>query len=182
MKITGIAQPTQTWYDRTNLPSGDMVFLAMRALRTYRATGLITSLTPGWDQALVKAAIELDLPYTVAVPYPGFDQSWDRVARISSSSLLARAYRVVNVMDCEGSEAWMETHCWRVDQADLVLALWDYRFSGETYQVMSYALNTGKQVTNLWQDWEHLASLKRRPAGSMQGRRATGAQVYESKK
>lgn len=185
MKITGIAQPTQPWYDRTSLPAGDMVFLAMRALRFYQATQVVTGLKPGWDQSLVKAAIELDLPFTVVLPYPGYELAWNRSVRIAASDLLVRARRVEYITGCSENDAaagaWKEAHYRRVDQADLLMALWDFRFAGETYQVMNYALQTGKEVVNLWQDWDRLARLKRRPANQLQGKCTTGAQVYDNK-
>ena len=181
MKITGIAHAPQRLMERTNLPSGDMVFLAKRALRLYKVTYLFTSLTPGWEQALVKAALELGIPYTVAIPYPDYDIAWDRPVRISASGLMARAASIQQVSACEGREALMETHCWRVDRSDLLLALWNYDFYGETYDIMNYAMKCNRQVVNLWQDWEHMAKMRRQVSRDDWDVHRRGAQVYESK-
>lgn len=181
MIVTGIAHAPRRLNERTSLPSGEMVYLAKRALRLYRATRLITSLSPGWEQALAKAALELDLPITVAIPYPGRDQNWDRAARTSYLSLLTRADEVVRICDEPDEEAEMEGHRWRVDESDLVLSLWDYEFSGETYEVMTFALQTGKTVVNLWQDWDHLVKMRLRPAYQQPpAHHSRGAQVFDS--
>jgi hypothetical protein len=141
---------------------------------------LITSLAQGWEQALAKAAIEMEIPYTVAIPFPGRDADWKREARLLYLDLLARASDVYRVCDEWFEGAVMEGHFWRVDRSELVLALWDYDFQGDTFQTVSYGLKTSRTVVNLWSDWSHLYSLRRaRPAVSIQNKKI-GAQVFEA--
>jgi hypothetical protein len=181
MIVTGIAHPPVRLHERSNLPSTELVYLAMRALRQYHATRLITSLAWGWEQALANAAIEMEIPYTVAIPYPGREVEWQREPRIRYYDLLARAAEVYRVADCYSNTAVMEGHCWRVDRADLVLALWDYEFTGDTFSTIRYALQAGKKVQNLWQDWDALYVL-RKPVFSFSLQKSrTGAQVYNRK-
>jgi hypothetical protein len=181
MIVTGIAHPPERLRERSPLPSIELVYLAAQALKMYPATHLITSLAPGWEQALAKATLELGIPYTVALPYPGRDSGWPRPTRLLYLDLLARAGEVYMVSDACDENAVLEGHRWRVDRAGLVLALWDYDFQGVTFQVVDYALCSGRQVTNLWQDWQRLFSLRKaRPAVQVQ-KRAIGAQVFESR-
>jgi hypothetical protein len=181
MNITGIAHPPERIRERGYLPSSELIYLAKMALKEYGATSLITSLAQGWEQALAKAAVELEIPFSVAIPYPGRDAEWKRDACVFYLDLLARAAEVFRVSDSYSDTAVLEGHYWRVDQSNLVLALWDYDFYGDTFQAMDYALKSGKQVTNLWKDWQHLFSLRRiRPVVSVQQRKI-GAQIFEGK-
>jgi hypothetical protein len=87
---------------------------------------------------------------------------------------------VYRVCDEWREEAVMEGHFWRVDRSELVLALWDYDFQGDTFQTMGYGLKGGRTVVNLWNDWTHLYSLRRaRPAVFIQNKKI-GAQVFET--
>jgi uncharacterized phage-like protein YoqJ len=179
MIVTGIAHPPARLHERSEIPSSELVFLAKMGLNTYRATHLITGLAQGWEQALAKAAIELEIPYSVAIPFPGRDADWKREARLLYLDLLARASDVYRVCDEWFEEAVMEGHFWRVDRSEIVLALWDFEFQGDTFQTMSYGLKTGRTVVNLWNEWSHLYSLRRaRPVVSIQNRKI-GAQVFE---
>jgi hypothetical protein len=180
MIITGIASSPQFLFERSNLASPELVYLAKRALAEYGATRLITSLSPGWEQALAKAAIELEIPYTVAIPYPGRDLEWKRELRIHYLDLLARASEVYQVAEFCNETALIESHLWRMERSDLMLALWDYEFEGEVFSIMSFALKNGKQVANLWEDWKHLYSL-RRPQVTFVAQKRVGAQVYQRK-
>ena len=178
MIVTGIAHPPVRLHERSELPSSELVYLAKMALKTYGATHLITSLAQGWEQALTKAAIELQIPYTVAIPFPGRDADWKREARLLYLDLLARACDVYRVSEEWSENAVMEGHFWRVDRAELLLALWDFEFQGDTFQTMSYGLQNDLKVVNLWNDWSHLYNLRRvRPAVSIQNRKV-GAQVF----
>lgn len=182
MKITGIAHAPERLHERSCLPSGELVYLAKMALKEYGATHVITSLALGWEQALAKAALEMEIPYTVALPYPGRDAEWDREARTLYLDLLARASGVVRVSDTFSDTAMQECHEWCAEEADLVVALWDYVFHGAVFAAMTYASQQGKPVVNLWQDWHHLYSLRRKNPVVMVAREEKpkrGAQVFD---
>lgn len=180
MIVTGIAPPPQHLHDRSYLPSSELVYLAIKALGDYQATHLITSLALGWEQALAKAAIELEIPYTVAIPYPGRDADWKRDARVLYLDLLARSAEVYQVSDVCSDTALLEGHCWRVDRAGLLLSLWEYEFQGDVYAVMNYAMQIERTVVNLWEDWYRLYHLRRRTR-SFTPLKKVGARVFERK-
>lgn len=182
MIITGIAHPPERLHERGPLPSPELIYLAKMALKEYEATHLVTSLEPGWDQALVKAAIELNIAFTVAIPFPGRDTALERESRLLYLDLLARAREVYRISECYNSTAWIDCHCWRVDQSGAVLALWEYEFSGETFKVMDYALKNDRQVINLWEDWFHLFNLRKKNSSLYTPRRSRGAQVFDGKR
>lgn len=182
MYITGIGHPPERLHERKPTPSVELVYLAKRALLEYQATHVITSLALGWEQALAKGAQELKIPYTVAIPYPGREKEWEREVQIYYLDLIGRAKEVYRVADHAYEQALMDGHRWRVDRADLTLALWDYTFEGMTYEVTRYALCSGKQVFTLWREWERLYRLRRQPSVVAPANQRRGAQVYDSRR
>ena len=183
MIITGIAHAPIRLMERSSLPSAELIHLARLALRQYGATRVITSLAPGWEQALARAAFEAEIPFTVAVPFPGRDQEWKKEDRAHYYKLIAVADRVNRIAERYHVLATLDGHLWQVDRADILLALWDYDFQGETYDTMQYATRANKQVINLWEDWSHLRELRKTlrvrtvPAPALK----VGARVYERK-
>ena len=175
MIITGIAHSPSRLREKKEIPSLELAFLAVRALQEYQATRLVTTLAPGWEQALAKAAIELEIPYTVAVPFPRPNFFWHPDSEKLYMELLAGADEARKVKDPP-----VEIN-WRIAQANLILALWDYEFQGEVYTLVDQALRMGKKVANLWQDWEALLSLKK-VYGVVYNLPKRGAQIYESRK
>lgn len=178
MIITGIAHPPERLRERSCLPSNELVYLANKALKDYRATRLITSLEPGWEQALAKAALELNIPYVVAFPHPGRDAEWKQETRIVYYDLLSRSEEVYQVCDFSCENALQECHYWQADHSDIVLALWDYDFGDETFNVIDYALNKGLEVDNLWQDWISVSSLRKLSPAAYTEAKKKGAQVF----
>jgi hypothetical protein len=177
MIVTGIAPAPQQLEERSSLPSNELVYLASKALKTYKATRLITSLQPGWEQALAKAAIECKIPYVVSFPYPGRDSEWSQEMRVLYYELLSRAAEVYQICDEYTETALRECQEWQTDKAELVLALWDYDFDSQVFSGIRYAVDHDVQVCNLWQDWESLTLLRKNPQPSKAHRRK-GAQVY----
>ena len=178
MYITGIAPSPRKLREKNLFPSSEMVYLAKKALKRYRASHLITSLSFGWEQAMTKAAIELGVPFTVAIPYPGQDTTWRSNARSYYLDLISKADEVYRVSDYYSEGALLEGHLWRADRSDIVFALWEYEFEGETFDVLDYALAKGKRVVNLWEDWEHLVKMRERPDSAKRKSSRSGAQIF----
>ena len=154
--------------------------MAKKALKTYRATHLITSLEMGWELALAKAALELDVAFTAALPYPGRDTDWGKPVRRYYYDLLSQAVDVYQIGEMETPTALLESHFWRVDHAEVVLTLWDYEFSGNTYETMCYALEQNKTVANLWKDWETLYGIRKHSTLVVPARKKKGARIYNN--
>jgi hypothetical protein len=173
--ITGIAPPPGRLYGKSRLAANELVYLASKALKEYQASMVITPLEPGWDQALAKAALELKIPYTVALPYPGRDSEMSQEARVSYYELLSRAHEVYMISEQVSPAAWHECRCWQLDQSDMGLVLWDFSFEGEIFTAVKYGLDQGKTINNLWQDWCTLSNLRKIKNISYQN---AGAQVF----
>lgn len=181
MIITGIAHPPARIHEKTQIPSIDLGHFGYLALKQYRVERLVTSLAPGWEQALARAARESEIPYTVAIPYSGHESGWEKKARLVFEELIEQAAAVVTISGGSHPDARLKCYRWQVNQADLVLSLWDYDFSSEVFGMIAYALRGGKQVANLWEDWNIVYNLRRRQARQLTPRRS-GAQVFEVKK
>jgi hypothetical protein len=114
MIITGIAHNPQRLHEKSEQPSTELVYLAARALENYQATSLVTSLSYGWDEALAKAAVEMKIPFTVAIPYPGRDTSMKREDMVIYYDLLSRPEDVYRINEAYCDTAAYECFCWCV--------------------------------------------------------------------
>jgi uncharacterized phage-like protein YoqJ len=116
-------------------------------------TGVISGGALGWDQALADAALRLNLPLTMALPFEGFECKWPKESQEFLHSLLNPA-DVVFVCD-PGYAAWKMQHRnkWMVDNCDTVLALWNGT-DGGTANCIRYANKVNKPIINLWDKYD----------------------------
>jgi hypothetical protein len=181
LKTTGIAPGLSRLYGSNGPAFDELVYLATQALQQYRATTLITSLYPGWDQALAKAALILNIPIHIVLPYR------DRALfmRINNPELYRDLLAKAEYNDClseifQGT-ADIDCHRWRATRSDLVLALWDYDFCGDTFKVIDCGLKAGKRVVNLWEDWSRLCGLHKDLAAIFHSKQSSIAQIFTGK-
>lgn len=117
-------------------------------------TRVISGGALGWDQALAQAALDNNIPLTLALPFEGFECKWPRESQEYLHSLMNPA----DVMFvCEpGYAPWkmQQRNKWMVDNADRVVALWNGS-SGGTANCVAYADKVHKPVVNLWSYYEH---------------------------
>jgi hypothetical protein len=181
LKISGIAPGLSRLYNRNGPAFDELVYLATQALQLYRATTLITSLYQVWDQALAKAALHLDIPIQIALPYRDRELFMrinnpqlyrDLLAKAENNECLSETFHDTVDIDC---------HRWRATRSDLVMALWDYDFCGDTFQVIDHALKAGKQVVNLWEDWSRLGSLHKELAAIFHSKQTSDTQIFSEK-
>lgn len=114
-------------------------------------TRVISGGALGWDQALAEAALRLNLPLTLALPFPGFWSKWPKRSQDNLEYMVSRADKVVYVCE-EGYAPWkmQERNKWMVDNSDSVLALWNGT-DGGTANCVRYAEKVGKPIVNLWE-------------------------------
>ena len=110
----------------------------------------------GWDQALAEAALRLELPLTLALPFAGFWSKWPKKSQDYLELLVSRADKVVYV--CEpGYAAWKMQHRnkYMVDECYAVLALWNGT-DGGTANCVRYAYKVGKPLINVWDKYKEM--------------------------
>lgn len=113
-------------------------------------TRVYTGMALGFDQYIAAQCLsDYDVPVTAAVPCDGQDAYWSTGQRSIYGYLLdqiaaqrtARGSGVVTDVNPGPYAAW-KMHArnrYMIDRADFVLAYWDGRTSGGTYQAIQYA-------------------------------------------
>lgn len=107
----------------------------------------------GWDQAVAEAAIDLDIPFTAAVPFVGQERRWPAGSQRRYRQLLAAAVSVEIVSPYPGTRAMDLRNKWMVDRADRLVALWDGSWGG-TFNCIQYAIRVHVPFDNLWNQWK----------------------------
>lgn len=116
---------------------------------------VVSGMQLGWDESVARACVLLNIPFTAAIPFEGFDANWLPAQREEHRRLRKLAARVHVVS--EGTEYSQKKlklrNEWIVDQSVRMLALWDGYDDGGTAQCVRYAGKRSVPVTNVWLDW-----------------------------
>lgn len=123
---------------------------------------VISGMALGWDTALAKAAVELDIPFHAYIPFAGQDIRWPNISKYQYHELLAKAQHVKYCSE-EGYAVWKmqkRNEC-MVNDSNLVLALWNGS-AGGTGNCVGYASKTGTEILNVWDEYEE---FRINPAG-----------------
>ena len=122
-------------------------------LQEMKITKVISGMAIGWDIALARAAINLEIPVVCAIPFKGQEAMWPEESQNTYNLVLSLA-ESVNII-CEGGyEAWkmQKRNQWMVDGADTILALWDGT-PGGTKNCINYAIKSNKTIINLYDNF-----------------------------
>lgn len=117
---------------------------------------VITGMALGWDIALARACVELNIPYICAIPFVGQQRMWPKESQAWYIELLSTAYQIEHICD-PGYAPWkmQKRNEWMVDRADMVLALYNGT-SGGTGNCLKYVQEKNKKIVNLWEKYEKL--------------------------
>jgi uncharacterized phage-like protein YoqJ len=136
-----------------------LIKLALKSLRELEPRQVITGMALGWDFAIAIAALHLEIPIIAAVPFEGQDSKWPEQSRIRYKNILKKITRqggeIIIVSPGAYSARKMQIRNeFIVDNCNLLLALWDGKNSGGTYNAVNYAQESaGITVVNVWDDW-----------------------------
>ena len=108
---------------------------------------LISGMAVGYDTIAVKICIELNIPFIAAVPFLGQDVMWPMEVRREYEKLIKLAESVHYCCN-PGYAAWkmQKRNEWIVDNCDILIACWDGRENGGTYNCLSYAKIKNKDI------------------------------------
>lgn len=123
-------------------------------LRRHSPSVLIAGGALGWDQALAWAAIDLEMPLRLVLPFRGMESRWEPDIRAEFKRMVSLAKDVEYLGDAFDPDLYQARNVRMVDQSEAVLALWDGRHAGGTFNCLRYAHSTGVRVHQLWQEWE----------------------------
>lgn len=118
------------------------------------ATAFIGGGALGFDMIATRAARDLGVPYTLALPFKGHDSRWPDSERRALHELILDASRLVYVSKPPYAHHKMiRRNHWMVDNADCVIAFWDGRKSG-TGECVLYAWSRRTPVHNIWREFQ----------------------------
>ena len=121
--------------------------------KPYKPVSVISGMALGWDQALAAAAIRLKIPFTAAVPFPGYERKWPTESIKRYTILIGHCSELVFVSNSYNGASTMQLRNeWMVDRCDLLLALWDGS-KGGTANCIRYAERKNVKIENLWNRW-----------------------------
>ncbi len=101
---------------------------------------VISGMALGWDQALAKAAIDLNISTIAAIPFKGQEIMWQKPSIKLYNDLLEKCSEIVIVSEGKYSPHKMHLRNeWMVDNCDILLAMWNGDKFGGTYNCISYA-------------------------------------------
>lgn len=110
----------------------------------------ISGMALGFDTWAAEDCVELEIPFTAAVPFVGQEKSWrDGRVRAHYHELLAKAAEVVVVSSGGYTPKKMQVRNeWMVDHCDLLIAAWDGS-SGGTSNCWRYAMMSLKDIIRI---------------------------------
>ena len=121
----------------------------------------------GTDSAFGLAALNLSIPYTVAIPFKGQESRWYPKDKPIYYGLLEKANKVIYVDELpeytvkgitEANKSgygiiaakMQQRNMWLMDNCTEVVTLWDGVKKGGTWNAIRYAQSKGLHITNLW--------------------------------
>ena len=129
---------------------------AIKSLEHLQPTKLISGMALGWDQALARACVELNIPFIAAVPFAGQETVWPAASQREYRELCEAASDFIIVSPGGYSAAKMQIRNeWMVDHCDRVLALWDGS-PGGTRNCIDYAKTVNRPISNAWKCFQRM--------------------------
>lgn len=128
---------------------------------------VISGVALGWDIAIARAATDLCIPWTAALPFSGQESQWPLASRQEYKHLLRRASRVVIVSKGGYSPSKMQIrNQWMADNGTVCVALWDGS-EGGTANCLQYVRRKGQRIINLWPAWVRHPNNRERTIGEI---------------
>lgn len=150
--VTGHRPDKLGGYD--NVTWARICWLAIKTMKMYDPSLVITGMALGWDMAVASACVTLQIPFVAAVPFAGQERKWPHETQ--------RLYRLLCTQAAEfrvlyggGYDPWkmQRRNEWMVDRCEEVIALWNGVNEGGTFRCVDYAERKGVKVNNMWDAW-----------------------------
>lgn len=133
----------------------ELIGFAQHVIGLLRPRVVISGMALGWDQALAHAALERRVELWAYVPFEGQESRWPRRAQREYHGIL-RAAAKTKIISAGGysPEAMHARNAAMVEDADKMLALYDGKRGGGTFDCLLLARDLGVPVHHLWQSWQ----------------------------
>ena len=112
-------------------------------LTEIKPTSIISGMADGWDIALAKTSLNLNIPLVAAIPFKDHIKYWN---------ILNNPLTLSHIV-CEGGyEVWKlhRRNEWMADRANLMLAFWDGNEKGGTFNCIEYCKRKNIPWINLY--------------------------------
>lgn len=137
-----------------------VIDMVKRNIRDLQATAAISGMAQGFDTAAALAVLELrdkeHYPIFLHLELPCAQQSdlWPETDRALYGLILSKADTVHYMTPpghiFPGKYIFLLRNKRMVDQADMIIAFWNGKENGGTYQTVSYATQEKKPIINIW--------------------------------
>lgn len=115
-------------------------------LELYTPELVISGMALGVDQLLVKAALNLNIPFEAAIPFKGQESCWPYSSQEIYRKYLNKAHKITYVSSPGYSSAKMQRRNeYMVDTCDLLLGVYDGTLGG-TANCIKYAKSKEKKI------------------------------------
>lgn len=127
--------------------------LAKASLIKFSPERVISPMNLGWETAIATAAIRLDIPLTVVMPYDDQESHWTFEQQRKFSAIVCDSTNIVRVSSGSYSSNKMK-RCNRfiVDNSNQMLVLWNGS-PGHTANSIEYAHVCELKIVNTWNSW-----------------------------
>jgi hypothetical protein len=117
-----------------------------RILKYLEPPEVYVGMALGADTLCAQLCEELSIPFVACVPFPTQSAMWPAEQREEFSRLCSLASRVHTVSDHYWAGAMRTRNAYMVDNARLVLGVWDYSPGGGTVHALKYGRLKGRPV------------------------------------
>lgn len=133
-----------------------VLYTARRALELLRPDSVITGMAMGWDMAIAQACVDLQIPFTAAIPFRGQESRWSKGIVAQYNRLLQESdhIHVVSEGGYNPYKMILRNH-WMVDNSDKLLSLYNGDKEGGTAECVKYAIKQKKEIVNTWRIFQN---------------------------
>lgn len=143
-------RPDKLGDERNPIPAGAKM-TAVDFLLVARPERCIVGMAQGWDMAVASACIDLNIPFTAAIPFCGQELCWPERVQKLYLDMINHRLATQHIVAPGGYSAGKMSlrNGWMVDHSDAVIALWNGT-PGGTGNCVRYAKHVKRPILNLW--------------------------------
>lgn len=117
-----------------------------RLIEKLQPTIAISGMALGADTWWANSALYADVPLHAYIPFPGQDERWREDDRLFYRDLLAKATKVITVCPEYTPAAFELRNRAMIDNCDLLIAAWNGKRTGGTFNAVAYAEKVGREI------------------------------------
>lgn len=145
--VTGHRPSEYGGFSASNPIRNRLVEETRKALITLEPNKVITGMAVGFDQIIAELCIELNIPFIAAIPFIGQEKIWPEAGKKHYKYLLKQASEKQIISSGEYAPWKMQIrNQWIVDNSDKMLACFNGKSFGGTFNCVQYAKQKNKEI------------------------------------